>query len=180
MRLVRRILLTFLALVFLIEAWLWEHLGPVVRAIVAVLPFRALKARLAAAIERLPPWPSLVLFAVPGALLFPFKLAAFWFMARGQVVLGGLVFSAAKIVGFGLTAFIFETTKPKLMQLSWFARAHAWCLWAKDWAHGLVDPHMAWIKRRLAFLKRERRARLGAVLGRLRQRLARRRSAPNG
>jgi len=44
-----------LALFFLVEAWLWEHLRPLVAAVVNVIAWDRLKARLAAAIEWLPP-----------------------------------------------------------------------------------------------------------------------------
>jgi hypothetical protein len=174
MRFLRRIVLILLATIFLIEAWLWEHLAPLARFLVSLLPFKAWKDRVAAAITRLPPYPSLLVFAVPGAMLFPVKLLSFWLVAKGQALAGGGLFILAKLVGFGFTAFIFETTKPKLMQLAWFARAHAFCLWAKEWARAQLDPHMAWIKRRLASMKRERRVRLAAVIARLRQRLSRR------
>ena len=177
MRFLRRTLLTLLAAVFLVEAWLWDHLGPVVRAVVARLPFKALKAAIAQQIERLPPYPSLLLFAVPGAVLFPVKLLSFWLVAQGQFVAAGGVFLAAKLVGFGFTAFIFEASKPKLMQLAWFARLYGWVLTARDWAHALVDPHLAWLRRKLALFRRENRARLTAVLARLRRRIARRRAA---
>ena len=46
MRRLTRPLLILLAIVFLIEAWLWSHLEPIVAWIVARIPLRALKARL--------------------------------------------------------------------------------------------------------------------------------------
>ena len=48
MRRLIRPFLVLLAIIFLIEAWLWRHLEPVVASIVAWIPLRALKARLAA------------------------------------------------------------------------------------------------------------------------------------
>ena len=44
-----------LALFFLIEAWLWDHLRPLVAAVVNVVAWDRLKARLAALVEWLPP-----------------------------------------------------------------------------------------------------------------------------
>ena len=63
-----------LALVFLFEAWLWDHLWPIVRRIVDLVPWRRLKQRLAEAIERLPPYATLLVFLIPVVLLFPLKL----------------------------------------------------------------------------------------------------------
>ena len=59
-----------LALVFLFEAWLWEHLRPLVAWIVDRIRWHRLKARIAAWIERLPPYPTLLIFLIPPVLLF--------------------------------------------------------------------------------------------------------------
>jgi hypothetical protein len=44
-----------LALVFLIEEWLWDHLVPAIRLIIDAIPLQAFKAWLAGAIEQLSP-----------------------------------------------------------------------------------------------------------------------------
>ena len=67
-----------LALVFLFEAWLWEHLRPLVAWVVDLVAWNRLKARVAAAIEHLPPYPTLLVFLVPVILLFPLKLLGLW------------------------------------------------------------------------------------------------------
>ena len=43
MRRVLRPVLVFLAIIFLIEAWLWDRLEPVVARIVAIIPLTRLK-----------------------------------------------------------------------------------------------------------------------------------------
>src|SRR4051794_14206762 len=73
MRRLIRILLIPLALIFLFEAWLWNQLAPVVAWVVARVPLHALKARIAAFIERLPPAATLIVFIVPVLLLLPLK-----------------------------------------------------------------------------------------------------------
>ena len=65
MRRLLKPLWVLLALVFLFEAWLWEHLKPVVGWFVDKIPWDAFKARLAAGIERLPPLATLLVFLVP-------------------------------------------------------------------------------------------------------------------
>ena len=40
----------------------------------------------------------------------------------------------------GVTAFIFELTRPKLLQLAWFRWLYEHVLVWLDWAHGMVDP----------------------------------------
>ena len=75
MRRLLRPFLVLLALVFLVEAWLWEHLRPLVAWVVDLIAWNRLKARLAAAIERLPPYPTLLIFLIPPILLFPLQAA---------------------------------------------------------------------------------------------------------
>lgn len=110
-----RPLIVLAAIVILVETWLWERIGPLIGRIVALLPFAALKQAIHDGIERLPPYATLAVFAIPAALLFPFKLAALGLIASGHLVLGGLVLVLAKVVGVGVTAFLFDTCKPKLM-----------------------------------------------------------------
>ena len=51
----------------------------------------------------------------------------------------GMLF-VAKLVGLGAIAFVFDITRPKLMQLAWFARLYALMMRGLDWAHAMVDP----------------------------------------
>jgi len=145
MRRLLRPLLVLLALVFLFEAWLWSHLAPIVGWIVARIPFAAFKARFAAAIERLPPYPTLLVFVVPVILLLPLKFIAVWLLARGYWLAALAVLALAKVVSLGVTAFIFDLTRPKLMQLAWFARFYNWVMRGLAWAHDLTEP----VKRRI-------------------------------
>src|SRR3977135_3243443 len=84
MRRLLRPLLILLALIFLLEAWLWSHLAPIVGWIVARIPLREVKARIAAWIERLPPVATLGVFVVPVLLLLPFKFLGLWMLAHGH------------------------------------------------------------------------------------------------
>ena len=83
MRRLFRPLLVLLALVFLLEAWLWTHLAPVVAFIVARIPLHALKAAIVAWIEKLPPAATLVAFVLPEVvLLLPLKFLEVWMLAH--------------------------------------------------------------------------------------------------
>jgi hypothetical protein len=158
-----------LAVLFLVEAWLWRRLEPIVERIVAALPFAALKAKLTAIIESLPPYATFGVFVVPAAALFPFKIAGLWLIGRGHFVPSALVFAAAKVAGTGIAAYLFHVCQPKLMTIGWFARAYAAVLRAKHWADTLVAPYKRRIRaygrllrrrnpslfaRRVAFLRR--------------------------
>ncbi|BCW88730.1 hypothetical protein sos41_18720 [Alphaproteobacteria bacterium SO-S41] len=158
MRALSRFFWTTLAVIFLIEAWLWSHLEPLVAAVVRAIPLARVKAAIAAGVNRLPPFLVLFVFLIPMAVLFPFKLAALWFLANGQIVLGVATFVLAKLVGVAVAAFLFETCKPKLMQMAWFARFYAWFVRVWTWAHGLVDPIKARIKGWMARLRGKARS----------------------
>ena len=71
-----------LAVIFLIEAWLWDHLEPIVERVVARIPLRAFKHWLAEKIDTLSPAMTLIVFVVPAILLFPLKLVGLWLLAH--------------------------------------------------------------------------------------------------
>ncbi len=75
-----------LAVIFLIEAWLWDHLEPIVERVVARIPLRAFKHWLAGKIAALSPALTLIVFVVPAILLFPLKLlgSGCWPMNTGS------------------------------------------------------------------------------------------------
>ena len=175
-----------LALVFLFEAWLWSHLAPIVAWIVDRLAWKELKQRVAAGIEHLPPYPTLLVFLVPVILLLPLKFLGFWMLAHGSWLGAMMTLALAKVVSMGATAFIFDVTRPKLLQLRWFRWLYERVLVGLAWAHWLVDPikeevraflreYLAPIRRRLAslfWLMRPKRAgRFLRRLARLRRRM---------
>ena len=176
MRYVSRALLMLLALIFLLEAWLWEHLSPIVAWVVARIPFHKLKEKIATTLANLPPAATLVVFVIPFIVLLPLKFLEFWLLAKREWLLAVLVLIFAKLLGLGVTAFIFDATRPKLMQLAWFRwlyeRVIAWL----DWAHALVDPFKQRIKMRLAMFAPQRAGRTFKLLWRIR-RLIRARTA---
>jgi hypothetical protein len=164
MRGILRPLWVLLALIFLLEAWLWDHLKPVVAAIVDVVPWGRLKLWLAALLERMPPWAALIVFIIPLIVLFPIKVAEVWFITHGQWLGAVVTLLAAKLVGLGVTAFVFDATRDKLLQMHWFARVYDWFLWTRDWAHALVEPYK---HRVLVWMRRLRPAHAGRLLRRI-------------
>jgi hypothetical protein len=154
MRRLLRPLWILLALVFLFEVWLWENLRPIVAWIVERIAWERLKARLAAAIERLPPAATLLVFLVPVLLLLPLKFVGLWMLAHGSWLGAMAILGAAKVVSMGLTAFIFDVTRPKLLQLAWFRWLYEHIIAWLAWAHALIDPIKAELRARTAPLRR--------------------------
>jgi hypothetical protein len=171
MRRLFRPILILLALVFLFEAWLWERLAPVVAWIVARIPLRAIKLRLAAAIERLPPVATLVVFIVPVLLLLPLKFLGLWMLTRGYWLgaLGAL--ALAKVVSLGVTAFIFDLTRPKLLELFWFRQLYDRVMTWLAWSHELIDPIKRRLNNFLRMLAPGRAGRALRLLARIRRRM---------
>ena len=171
MRRLFRPVLILLALVFLFEAWLWERLAPGVAWVVARIPLHALKLRISAAIERLPPIATLVVFVVPVLLLLPIKFLGLWMLTRGHW-LGALgVLALAKVVSLGITAFIFDLTRPKLLQLAWFSWLYGQVMAWLRWAHELIDPIKRRINGFLRMLAPQRAGRALRLLARVRRRM---------
>src|SRR6185436_5747474 len=163
-----------LALFFLVEAWLWEHLRPLVAAVVNVIAWDRLKARLAALIEWLPPWAVLIVFVVPFLVLLPLKFLEFYLLVHRQWIGAIVILVLAKLIGLGVTAFIFDVTRPKLLQMAWFRWLYTLMLTWLAKAHALIDPIKAVTKRRMRrimwLLKPGRSGRFFRRLARIRRR----------
>ncbi|MCI4680340.1 hypothetical protein K9U39_10315 [Rhodoblastus acidophilus] len=157
-------LLTFAAIIFLIEAWLWDVMIALGRGFVRLLPWQAFKDAVARLIERLPPYGALLLFVIPVAVVEPLKVVAVRQMAHGHLFSGLLVLAALKFVGLGVFAFVFDLTRDKVLAIGWFARFYYWVLMWRERAHAFIAPYKAAVLARLAALRAEA-ARLGAAFG---------------
>jgi hypothetical protein len=129
-----------LALIFLIEAWLWDHLEPIVARVVAWFPLRAFKAWLAERVDTLSPAMTLIVFIVPVIPLFPLKLVGLWLLANEYWVSAVVILVFAKFLGVGVAAFIFDVTRPKLLQMAWFEKVYNWVMMLRARAHAIIDP----------------------------------------
>src|SRR5438309_11861740 len=129
-----------LAIVFLIEAWLWDHLEPIVARVVAAIPLRAFKQWLADRVDTLSPAMTLIVFFVPVIPLFPLKLVGFWLLAHEYWLSAGLTIIFAKFLGVGVTAFVFDVTRPKLLEMAWFEKLYDFVMALRAKATALVEP----------------------------------------
>ena len=129
-----------LAVIFLIEAWLWDHLEPIVARVVALIPLRAFKQWLAERVDALSPAMTLIVFAVPVIPLFPLKLVGLWLLTHEHWLSAATVIVFGKFVGVGVTAFIFDVTRSKLLEMPWFERLYEFVLVVRAKATALVDP----------------------------------------
>jgi len=166
-----RPLWVLLALAFLLEAWLWDRLQPLVAGLVDLVPWDRLKVRLAAQIATLSPLATLAVFVVPIVVLFPVKLLEFWLLAHHRWFSAIALLVLAKLVGLGVTAFIFDVTRDKLLQIPWFRRLYDYVMWLRDWAHGVVDPIKQRMQQWLRVFGPGRTSRAFRLLMRIRRRM---------
>ncbi len=137
---VRGALTLLAALWIFLEEWIWDAMQACMAWLGKLPGVRWCEARIA----RLPPYAAMVAFLIPGAILVPFKLLAFWLIARGHGLLGLQVFVIAKIVGTAFLARIFALTKPALLTIGWFARFYAAFTAWRDRLYAYVRSLPAW------------------------------------
>ena len=139
----RRLLQPFwvlLAVIFLIEAWLWDHLEPIVARVVALIPLRTFKQWLSDRVDTLSPAMTLIVFIVPVIPLFPLKLVGFWLLTHEYWFSAITTIVFAKFLGVGVAAFVFDVTRPKLLEMRWFERLYEFIMALRAKAAALVDP----------------------------------------
>ena len=128
---IRGLLQFVLAVLIAFEEWGWEPLQAYIARFSRWPPWQ----RLEAGIMKLPPYPALALFAAPAVMLLPLKIAALWLIGQGRVLLGVLVIVLAKTIGTAVVARLLTLTRPRLLELPWFA--HLDGLWY-DWKTALL------------------------------------------
>jgi hypothetical protein len=149
MTVMRRLLHPFwvlLAIIFLIEAWLWDHLEPIVAKVVAAIPLRAFKQWLADRVDTLSPAMTLIVFIVPVLPLFPLKLVGLWLLTHEHWMSAVFTILFAKFLGVGVTAFLFDVTRSKLLEMPWFEKLYEFVMALRAKAHAMVDPIKARIR----------------------------------
>ncbi len=171
MRRLLRPLWFLLALVFLIEAWLWDHVAPIIARLVAMIPLQRLKAWIASRVSALSPPASLLVFAVPVVFLLPLKFVALWLLARHAWFAALAVMLFAKVAGVGVTAFVFDITRPQLLQMGWFRRLYDNVMALRGWASELIAPYRERLRNLMKDLRRRTSSHTMRFIRRLRQKV---------
>jgi len=146
-------LLTVAAVIFLIEAWLWDLTIALGHWAVGLLPWQDFKDAIVRLVQRLPPYGALPLFLIPVAVVEPLKFFALEQIAHGHIMSGILAFVVLKFVGVGLVAFLFDLTRDKLLAIGWFARFYDWVVKWRDKAHAFIEPYKVIVRAQVAELK---------------------------
>ena len=166
-----------LAVLFLIESWIWDHVRDWLRRLEVVLGLERLEFWLADFVARLTPQMTLALFAVPMIAVLPFKFATLALFAQGHFFWGLALVFVVKSLTLGIEAFLFDICRDRLLQMPWFAQFYSMVLDLRAWALALVRPLQL---RALAHLRRLRESTLALLAGEgegFAQRIARLRDA---
>ena len=83
---------------------------------------------------------TLIVFAVPVIPLFPLKLFGLWLLAHEYWLAAVFTIVFAKFAGVGITAFIFDVTREKLLEMRWFEKIYEFILMIRAKATALVEP----------------------------------------
>lgn len=74
------------------------------------------------------PYPTLILFLVPVAMLEPAKPIGFYFMGTGRLVTGAGIIILAEILKVLIVERLFHLSRPKLMLIPAFARGYCFVM----------------------------------------------------
>ena len=135
MGLIKQVGVILATVVILFEDWLWEPLKRLTDSL-GRLP---IVRNLGSFISSLSPRLAFIVFLIPIIGLLPFKMAGLWLIGTGNPVLGLSVFLAAKIIGTTTIAWLFGLTKPAILQVSWFAKAHRFVQDISTKAHAWIE-----------------------------------------
>jgi hypothetical protein len=83
---------------------------------------------------------TLIVFIVPVIPLFPLKLVGLWLLAHEYWTSAVFTILFAKFVGVGVTAFIFDVTRDKLLEMNWFEKFYEFIMDLRAKAKALVEP----------------------------------------
>lgn len=151
-----------LAILFLIESWIWDHVKDWLRRLEIALGLERFEFWLSDYVARLTPMMTLALFAVPMIAVLPLKVATLALFAKGYVFSGIVVVFLVKSLTLGVEAFLFDICRDKLLQMPWFAQLYSIVLDLRAWALALVKPMQL---RVLAQLRRLRESALALLAG---------------
>ena len=131
MRLIRKLLLSLLAILLIIEEWLWDLLTTLGSLLTRLLHLQRLELWL----TQTPPRIALLAFIVPLLIVTPINLLGLGLIGNGLFLKGVAVEIFAKFLGTILIARVFKLTKNQLLTFRWFAWGYNKILSWLDWAH---------------------------------------------
>lgn len=127
----KKILLSLLAIVLIVEEWLWDILTALGHKLALWLHLQRFEYWL----SQTSPNMALVAIGIPLLIVTPINLAAIVLLTHGLILQGVLLEILAKLLGTLLVARVFALTKPQLLTFSFFALIYTTITDWLHWAH---------------------------------------------
>lgn len=155
----KKLLLSLLAVLLIIEEWLWDILSACGHYLAVLLRLEGIERWLIQA----SPSMALLAFAVPVLIVTPINLAALSLLLHGLLLQGILLEVFAKLLGTLLVARVFKLTKPQLLTFGIIAVVYHTVMGWLQWAHAkVVDTEIyRWSRQVKAQIKAQVKAWLG-------------------
>lgn len=134
MQKLKRVLLSILAVVLIIEEWLWDVLTYAGAHISRLLHLEAFDRWLV----HCSPGMALLAFLIPIVLVAPINLLGLVLLWHGLFLRGLMVEIFAKLLGTLLLARVFKLTKSQLLTFRWLSYVYFKVLGWLTWAHTSV------------------------------------------
>ncbi|MDP3010693.1 MAG: hypothetical protein Q8N30_16695 [Methylococcales bacterium] len=127
----KKLLLSLLAIILIIEEWLWDGLS----SLGHWLAYHLGLARFELWLAQTTPYQALMAISIPILLVTPLNIAAFWLLANGLILQGIGLEIIAKLLGTLFVARFFTLTKPQLLTFRLIASVYNTVTYWLRWAH---------------------------------------------
>ena len=127
----KKILLSILAVILIIEEWLWDALSAFGHVLIGLLRLDDFERWL----SQVSPNVALVAFMVPVLIVTPINLLALGLLAHGLILQGILLEVVAKLLGTLLVSRVFTLTKNQLLSFRLLAFIYSTVMRWLNWAH---------------------------------------------
>jgi hypothetical protein len=127
----KKILLSILAVILIIEEWLWDGLSAFGHFLIGLLRLDDFERWL----SQVSPNVALVAFMVPVLIVTPINLFALGLLAHGLILQGILLEIVAKLLGTLLVSRVFTLTKNQLLSFKLLAVIYSTIMRWLNWAH---------------------------------------------
>jgi hypothetical protein len=128
----KNLLLSILAILLIIEEWLWDLLTAFGHKLVQWLHLEQIEQWL----RQTSPVMALAAFSIPILIVAPINLVGFELLANGLILQGILSEILAKLLGTLLVARVFALTKPQLLTFNFlnfiYTTINHWLQWAHE------------------------------------------------
>lgn len=149
----KKFLFSVLAVILIIEEWLWDVLTSFGHLLIRSLRLEAVERWL----SQLSPTSALIAVLIPLMIVTPINLAAFAMLARGMIIQGILLELVAKLLGTMLVARVFALTKPQLLTFRGIALIYSTIIRWLQWAHQKITD--TWVYKTMKAAKVAAKAR---------------------